>query len=66
MKFELDPKESEVVNKWWSKHKCSKRYAGAIGGALSYKITPTGIGTVLKAECGWCKKEKDLTDYDVW
>lgn len=68
MKFELDEKERETVRKWWDNHKCRKRYAGATGGALTYKVTHTSIGTVLKAQCGFpdCKEELDLTDYSHW
>ena len=47
-------------------------YEGAIGGGLSYEITPTSIGVITCAvyTIGFEKDKKewkyDLTDYDSW
>lgn len=44
-------------------------YLGAIGGALTYEFTPTGLGVVTRVT--FCKSMPaeatiDLTDYDEW
>lgn len=39
-------------------------YFGAIGGDLTYKFTPTSLGTVLVVES--CGQELNLTDYGSW
>lgn len=40
-------------------------YYGAIGGALTYSFTPTGIGMIVKVTHA-TGNELDLTDYDEW
>lgn len=37
----------------------------AIGGILTYLITPTSLGEVYKLRCA-CGKEEDITDYSCW
>lgn len=62
--FELDKVELQNFIEWDSKHECSlKEYAGAIGGRISYKFTPTNLGVVVKVICG-CGEEADITNYD--
>jgi len=39
-------------------------YFGAIGGDLTYKFTPTGLGTILVVQS--CGQELNLTDYASW
>lgn len=39
-------------------------YYGAIGGAVTYSFTPTGLGTVVKVAHSETGEELDLTDYD--
>jgi len=39
-------------------------YFGAIGGDLTYKFSPTSLGTVLVVES--CGQELNLTDYSSW
>jgi len=41
-------------------------YAGAIGGNLTFEITPTGVGTVFKASESITGEAIDLSDYDNW
>lgn len=41
-------------------------YTGASGGGITYSITPTGIGTVIKVRYEYLNSEIDLTDYDNW
>ena len=42
-----------------------KAYYGAIDGALTYSITPTGIGSIFKVR-HVSGTVIDLTDYDMW
>ncbi len=39
-------------------------YFGAIGGEVTYRFTPTSIGTAVHVEA--CGHELDLTDYESW
>ena len=39
-------------------------YTGAIGGGLTYKFSPTGLGIVT--EVTYLGYELNLTDYDTW
>lgn len=43
-------------------------YFGAIGGDVTFHITPTSIGTVYKAKVQYGEKsyELDLTNYEEW
>lgn len=68
MKFELSSEQVAAASKWWKDHPCSKKYAGASGGALIYTFCPTGLGVVQKAVCGFpnCGEELDLTKYEEW
>lgn len=55
---------------WLNEHDKTCRYAharaqGAIGGRLTFSVTPTNIGWVVKVRCA-CEAEVDLTDYDSW
>ena len=47
------------------KHGIEEQYTGAIGGTYTYCVTPTSIGTVVKAKCA-CGEEFDATDYGCW
>lgn len=40
--------------------KHDKCYAGAIGGKMSYIMTPTGIGVLCSVKCNICDKELTL------
>lgn len=42
------------MHEWYKTHnngKCAKSYHGAIGGAVTFEITPTGIGDFLTVRC---------------
>lgn len=67
MKFEIDDKQSKLFNAWDEEHApiCLIKYAGAIGGVLTWKFTPTTIGLVTKVKCA-CGVECDLSDYNDW
>ena len=63
--FKLDPDQVYTASHWINNHDCPLTSHGAIGGAITYHFTPTGIGVVVKLSCA-CGKEKDLTDYNSW
>lgn len=72
IKFELDEAETNRYKKFRSMHlKClfdehgiSK--FGTIGGGLSIKFTPTGLGNLVECHCEGCGKTEDITDIDSW
>ena len=39
-------------------------YEGAIGGSLTYEITPTSLGGIIKVKM--YGQEIDLTEYETW
>lgn len=41
-------------------------YYGASDGSLTYMITPTSLGDVVKVRHNATNEEIDLTDYDMW
>ncbi len=70
MTFDLDQTELAKLNAWLKEHDRTCRlaqYAGAIGGRLTYSITPTSLLPVVKVHCA-CHPEAivDLTDYDAF
>lgn len=58
----LKPKEARDLIAFEKKH--SKCYAGAIGGGLSYILTPTGLGILVSIKCNVCEQEKTLNELD--
>ena len=65
MKFELSDIEKESAKSFQEKHK--ECYIDtAIGGQFEYRFGPTSIGHVITIKCLFCKKKKDITDYDSW
>jgi len=73
--FSLDKRQVEEISKWKKTHECSLRtdehgvkneiYVGAIGGAITYMFTPTGLGDCVEAQCA-CGEKINVTDYDEW
>lgn len=65
-----NPKELEAIKKFEEEHckTCKgKTSAGyTIGPIFTYCFTPTEIGVGVSIRCSTCKKEKDITNYDVW
>ena len=60
--FELTEEQEVKLAEW----KAKQEYASVtIGGAFTYKFTPTGIGTMLIVKCV-NGNSIDLTDYDNW
>lgn len=67
MKFELLDKEVKRANKFMNSQKKKRdNYVGAIGGAFSYKFTPTGIGDIVQIIDNITKETLDITDYGSW
>jgi hypothetical protein len=77
MVFTIQPYEQQTLSKWRVEHLKTCRYyvnedgtevefpGGTIGGCLSFKFTPTGIGVAITAQCA-CGEECNITDYDIW
>jgi hypothetical protein len=64
--FSLNEQETKKLKKWREKHNKKCEFTNAQhGGTLTYKFTPTGIGTIVKVKCA-CGKEIDLTDPSNW
>ena len=57
--FKLNKEEYKKLNIWWKKNFMKKNF-GAIGGGLTFHVTPTSIGDVIVAEC--CKKKLVLRE----
>lgn len=67
IKIELSPEQEKKYKEWLNS--LEERYAGAIGGAYTYEITPTGLGVVIKVyyfKDTKHEKSIDLTEYDLW
>ena len=56
----LTAKEVLKLIRFEDKHK--KCIPGAIGGGVSYTLTPTGLGTLCSVKCNVCGKELALND----
>lgn len=41
-------------------------YFGAIGGQVTYLVTPTSLGDVIKARYDYLDEEINLTEYENW
>lgn len=41
-------------------------YYGACDGGLTYEVTPTGIGVVIKVREYFTQEVLDITDYENW
>lgn len=63
--FKLYEKEIEKAKEFEERHKkCYK--PTTIGGGIEYKFFPNGIGRGVSIKCGFCGKEENITDYDLW
>ena len=64
--FSMSDVEQASVEAWVEEHRQTCRpYAGAIGGAISYEFTPTGLGVLVRVKC-MCGANSDCTDTDGW
>lgn len=41
-------------------------YEGAIGGGITFEISPTSLGHIIKARYDYTNETIDLTEYDLW
>lgn len=65
--FELTENEAKAAEEFEKIHlACEKKHPTAIGGNISYKFTPTSVGTAVVIKCFCCGEEKNITDYDCW
>jgi len=65
-KFIVDGKQVEKLEKWLKRHDKTcpcKKNPTAIGGRLTYRFTPTGVGVAVQVHC-LCGKKVDLTPDD--
>ena len=65
MKFELNEKEFGEYNEFIKKHKNCK-FNSSVGGKITIKFTPTGLGNIIEVCCNDCGKHKYITDIDNW
>lgn len=67
MIFAPSDAENEKLQKWLEEmhSKFGEKYYGAIGGAITYSFTPTGLGVVFTAK-HVDGGEIDLTEYGDW
>lgn len=50
----ITPAMHKEMQEWYQTHnngKCAKRYHGAIGGDVTFEITPTSIGDFITVKC---------------
>ena len=62
--FKLTKKEAEMAEQFEKEHRHSEEYKGAIGGHITYSITPTSLGDAKTIRCNVCGEKKDITDYN--
>jgi hypothetical protein len=67
IQFSLSKEESAKAVIWVKNHDCIKRGkpTGAIGGGITYELTPTSIGLICVVKC-WCGQKIDITEYETW
>ncbi len=79
MKFELDASERLEFDEWNAAHLAEHHggrepYSGAIGGRVTFRVTPTSIGQILSVECSTCALRQMprethtqcITDFSTW
>jgi len=68
IQFELTEEEFKIFKVWDDEHKKTcplYMNDGAIGGRLSFKFRPTGLGPITTIECN-CGKKICVTDSTKW
>ena len=67
MIFKLSIDDINELKNWLEDHKeaCHVYGKTAIGGALTYSFTPTGLGTVTTIKCA-CGEKLDLSNVEDW
>lgn len=61
--FELSDEQAKKLKKW-VEEEVTVRSIGATGVGITYHITLTSIGTIIKVSYG--NKEIDLSEYETW
>jgi len=64
--FTLAPSEERAADQFEKDHDHPAHNNGSVGGGISYRFTPTGIGSAIVVICGTCKMEKNITDFENW
>lgn len=63
--FKLNENEIKAAEAFEERHlECAKKHPTAIGGHISYRFTPTSIGTAVVIKCNLCGEEENITDYN--
>jgi len=65
MRFELTDGQFDQYVIWQRDHECSLKNYGAIGGAITFEFTPTGLGMSQSVKCA-CGASINLTNYEDW
>ena len=67
MIFKLHDDDLKTYVEWLKNHKeeCPVWGKTAIGGALTYSFTPTGLGTITTVKCA-CGEKLDLSHVEDW
>ena len=65
MKFVLTDEQKDQYIIWQRDHSCSLQNFGAIGGAITFEFTPTGLGMSQSVKCA-CGASLNLTNYEDW
>jgi hypothetical protein len=67
MIFRIHDEDLKEYGEWIKNHRkeCQLDRLTAIGGALTYSFTPTGLGTITTIKCG-CGEELDLSHVEDW
>lgn len=56
--------EQKFIATHYQKHNCIDNKN--TGNSWIYKLTSTGIGTVIEIQCPICGESENITDYDNW
>jgi len=66
LSFILTPLETDRVSNFISNHMHRDMGHTAIGGHISYLITPTSLGCAYTVTCSRCGVSEDVTEYEAW
>lgn len=56
--------DKDRLHSFKEEHAHKNKYHGAIGGHITYNITPTSIGTMVSITCACCNVTEDITNLD--
>lgn len=66
LSYPTSKKLAAGYRKWLKRINNDKQYAGAIGGRLTFEITPTSLGLVVVVSDAISGTKFNLTDYEGW